>query len=61
MKHAEQFSLISEILCKWYGKCCAVGIYLFGSMLQEEAVKIKESLNGNSLDSFTAFNDWIEK
>ena len=42
MKHAEQFSLINEILCKWYGKCCAAGIYLFGSMLQEEAVKIKE-------------------
>ena len=30
-------------------------------MLQEEALKIKESLNGNSLDSFTASNGWLEK
>ena len=32
------------MLYKWYGKCFAAGIYPFGSMLQEEALKIKESL-----------------
>ena len=61
MKHAGQFSLINETLYKWYGKCCAAGIYPFGSMLQEEALKIKESLKDSSLDSFTASNGWLEK
>ena len=40
-----QFSLIKEIHYKWYGKCCAPGIYPFGSMVQKEILKIKESLN----------------
>ena len=53
--------VINEILYKWYGKCCAAGIYSIGSMLQEEALKIKESLNDSSLDSFTASNGWLEK
>ena len=53
--------VINEILYKWHGKCCAAGIYPFGSMLQEEALKIKESLNDSSLDSFTASNGWLEK
>ena len=30
-------------------------------MLQEEALKIKESLKESSLDSFTASNGWLEK
>ena len=30
-KSAGQFSLINEILYKWYGRCCAAGIYPFGS------------------------------
>ena len=30
-------------------------------MLQEEALKIKESLKNNSLDSFSASNGWFEK
>ena len=30
-------------------------------MLQEEALKIKESLNDSSLDSFTASSGWLEK
>ena len=61
MKCAGQFSLINEILYKWYGKYCATGIYPFGSMLQEEALKIKEGLNDNSLDSFTGSSGWLEK
>ena len=60
-KRAEQFSLINETLYKWYGKCCAAGIYPFQSMLQEEAVKIKESLKHSSFDSFTASNGWFKK
>ena len=60
-KRAGQFSLINETLCKWYGKCCAAGIYPFGSLLQEEALKIEESLKDNLLDSFTASKDWLEK
>ena len=35
-KRAGQFSLIKEIPYKSYGKCCAAGIYPFGSMLQEK-------------------------
>ena len=34
---------------------------MFGSMLQEETMKIKESLKDSSLDSFTASNGWLEK
>ena len=30
-------------------------------MLQEEALKRKESLKDSSLDSFTASNGWLEK
>ena len=60
-KRTGQFMVINEILYKWYGKCCAAGIYPFGSMLQEESLKIKESLNDSSLDSFTASNGWLEK
>ena len=58
-KRAGQFSLINATLYKCYGKCCAAGIYPFESMLQEEAVKIKESLKDSSFDSFTASNGWI--
>ena len=43
-KDAGQFSLINETLYKWYRKCCAAGIYPFGSVLREEALKIKGSL-----------------
>ena len=60
-KRAGQFSLINETLYKWYGKCCAAGIYPFGSILQEETLKIKESLKDISLDSFIASNGWLEK
>ena len=60
-KGAGQFGLISGTHYKWYGKCCAAGIYSFGSMLQEEVLKIKESLKNNSLHNFTAFNGWLEK
>ena len=49
------------MLYKWYGKCWAAGIYPFGSVLQEEALKIKENLRGSSLDSLTASNGWLEK
>ena len=60
-KHAGQFSLIYETLNKWNGKCCAAGIYQFGSRLQGETLKIKESVKDSSLDSFTASNGWLEK
>ena len=60
-KGTGQFMVINEILYKWYGKCCAAGVYPFGSMLQEEALKIKESLNDSSLNSFTASNGWLDK
>ena len=39
---------------------CA-GIYPFGSILQEEALKIKESLKDISFYGFTASNGWLEK
>ena len=60
-KRAGRFNLINQALYKWYGKCCAAGIYPFGSMLQEEVLKIKESLKDSSLDSFTGSNGWLEK
>ena len=47
IKPTRKLVVINEVVCKWYGKCCAAGIYPFGSMLLE-ALKVKESLN----DSF---------
>ena len=55
-KRAGQFSLTNKTVYKWYGECCTADIYLFESMLQEEALKIKENLKDSSLDSFTASN-----
>ena len=60
-KRGWQFSLINETLDKWYGKCCAAGIYPFRSMLQEEVLKIKESLKDSSLGSFINSNGCLEK
>ena len=60
-KRAGRFNLINQALYKWYGKCCAAGIYPFGSKLQGEVLKIKESLKDSSLDSFTGSNGWLEK
>ena len=45
-KRAGEFNLISETHYKWYGKYCAAGIYPFGSMFQEEALKIKIMYKG---------------
>ena len=61
IKRAGKFRLIKETLYKWYGKCSAAGIYPFGSLLQEEALKIKENLKDNWLDSFADCNGWLEK
>ena len=68
-KRAGQFSLINETRYKWYGKFCAAGIYPFGSMLQEEALKKKErkmknrvwySRNANDV-SIPTVKSWIER
>ena len=59
-RRASQFSLTNEIFYKQYGRSCSAGISPFGSMLQEKALKIKESLNDNSLDRFTASNGQLE-
>ena len=56
-----QSNSINDILYIWYGKCYEAGIYPFGIMLQEEALKIKEKLNDNSLDDFVASIGWLEK
>ena len=60
-KRAGQFSLINETLYKWYGKCCAAGIYPFGSMLQEEALKIKESLKRQFTGQFYSLQWLVRK
>ena len=51
---AEQFSVISKILYKQYEKLP------FGSLLQEEELKIKESLKVVHRNSFTASNGYLK-
>ena len=58
-KRAGQFSLINETLYKWYGKCCAAGIYPFRKLKRQ--LKIKESLKDSSLSSFINSNGCLEK
>ena len=56
-----KYQLINAILYEWYQKCCACNIYPNGPMLKEEALKIKEKLQNNTLDSFIALEGWLNK
>ena len=56
-----KYGVINDVLYKWYIKCCQVGIYPDGAMLQEEeALKIKTELNDSNLGNFKASNEWLE-
>ena len=48
-----KYIFINEVLCTWYGKCCAAGIYLCETILQEKALKINNQLDEKDL-GFTA-------
>ena len=53
LKHG-QYHLINEILIAWYKKCASANVFPDGPMLKEEAMLIKERLNKDELDTFTA-------
>ena len=52
--------IINDVLYEWYIKCCQVGIYPDGAVLQEEALKIKTELNESNLVDFKASSGWLE-
>ena len=57
----QKFKVINKILYSWFKKCKAFGIYVNGSLLKEEAMNIKESLNRPELDGFKASKGWLDK
>ena len=55
-----QYGIINDVVYEWDIKCCQAGIYHDGTMLQEEALKIKTELNDSNLGDFIASNGWLE-
>ena len=59
MRHG-QYHLINEVLIAWYKKRASAHLFPNVPMLKEEAMLIKERLNKDELDEFTASNGWLE-
>ena len=59
-KRKEQFHNINEVLYVWFQKCCTANIYLDGPKLEEEAMEIKEGLDQEEFENFTAPNGWLK-
>ena len=59
-RHHGKYHILNEFLHNWYGKCTRSNIYPDGALLQEEAVKIKERLDKEEINDFTASNGWLE-
>ena len=59
-KKTAKYGIINDVLYEWYIKCCQVGIYPDGAMLQQEALKIRTELNDSNLGDFKASNGWLE-
>ena len=55
-----KYQKINDILYLRYQRSCASNIYPNGSMLKEEAMAIKESLQDSSLDQFRASDGWLD-
>lgn len=56
-----KYKAINEILYACYEKCEASGIYVIGSLLKEEAMHIKSSLDQLGLADFKASDGWLNK
>ena len=59
-KDIAKYGIINDMLYEWYIKCCQVGNYPDGAILQEENLKIKTELNESNLGDFKASNRWLE-
>ena len=57
----QKFKSINNILYSWCKKYESSGIYVNGSLLKEEAMNIKQSLNLPELDGFKASEGWLDK
>ena len=55
-----KYQKINNFLYLWYQRCCASNIYPNGPMLKEEAMAIKEILQGSSLDQVRASDGWLD-
>ena len=55
-----KYHVINEILYNWYAKCTSASIYPDGSLLQEEAMKIKRRLEKEEFSGFKASNGWLD-
>ena len=52
---------MNTILCKWFKKCEASGIYVRGSLLKEEAMNIRDLLSNPYRNDFKASEGWLDK
>ena len=57
----QKFKAINDILCSWFKKREASGIYLNWPLLKEEALNIMQSSNRPELDGFKALENWLDK
>ena len=46
---------------EWYQKRCSSNFYRNGSLLEEEAMEIKNQLQNSELDGLVASDGWLEK
>ena len=56
-----KYKVVSDILYKWYQKCCSSNFYPYGPLLKEETMEIKNQLQNSDLDCFVASDKWLEK
>ena len=55
-----KYHKINKILFEWYKRCCASNIYQNGVMLNGEAMAIKQQLQNNDFDDFSASDGWLD-
>ena len=60
-KKIAKYGIINDVLYEWHIKCCQLGIYPDGAMLQQEALEIRTVLNDSNLGDFKASNGWLER
>ena len=56
----QKYKAINIILRKWFKKCVASGIYVSDSLINEEAMNIKQLLNNADLSDFKPSEAWLD-
>ena len=56
----KKYKAINTSLYKWFKQCEASGVYVNGSLLKEEAMKIKNLLKNPDLNDFKVSEGWLD-